>query len=189
MAWVEFSDSNVEKQRIGIIGTSFGMNHVQSATIVPEAKLVAACDLRDEFRAPIERMGAKFYTDYRRMLDAEKLDGVVVALPNHLHAPVSIDCMERGLPVMVEKPVAGTLEDADKMIAATERYHQHLAALSGRRAGDDLCVRLCTGNLGLRVHDSALGEPVLLLYAGRLLPLFRHQGRAHTAPDAARLLS
>ena len=57
------------------------MNHVQSATIVPEAKLVAACDLRDEFRAPIERMGAKFYTDYRRMLDTEKLDGVVVACP------------------------------------------------------------------------------------------------------------
>ena len=86
MAWVEFSDSAAEKQRIGVIGTSFGMNHVQSATIVPEATLVAACDLRDEFRAPIEKMGAKFYTDYRRMLDAEKLDGVVVAVPNHLHA-------------------------------------------------------------------------------------------------------
>ena len=121
MAWVEFSDSTVEKQRIGIIGTSFGMNHVQSATIVPEAKLVAACDLRDEFCAPIEKMGAKFYTDYRRLLDAEKLDGVVVAVPNHLHAPITIECLERGLPVLVEKPVAGTLEDADKMIAAVDR--------------------------------------------------------------------
>ena len=68
MAWGEFADSNVKKQRIGVIGTSFGMNHVQSATIVPEAKLVAACDIREDQRAPIEGMGAKFYTDYRRML-------------------------------------------------------------------------------------------------------------------------
>src|SRR5512139_3809120 len=105
MAWVEFSESTAEKQRIGVIGASFGMNHVQSATIVPEAKLIAVCDLRDELQAPIERMGATFYTDYRRMLDAEKLDGVVVAVPNHLHAPVAIECLERGLPVLVEKPV------------------------------------------------------------------------------------
>lgn len=159
MAWVEFSDTNVEKQRIGVIGTSFGMNHVQSATIVPEAKLVAACDLRDEFRAPIERMGAKFYTDYRVMLDTEKLDGVVVALPNHLHAPVAIECLERGLPVMVEKPIAGTLEDADKMIAATERTGVPLLVGHHRRFSP-FCVRVreafSNGELGDLVGAAVL---------------------------------
>jgi predicted dehydrogenase len=121
MAWVEIKTSTTETQRIGVIGVSFGMNHVQSATIVPEAKLVAAADIREEARASIEEIGAKFYTDYRCMLDEEKLDGVVVAVPNHLHALISVECLERGLPVLVEKPIASTLEDADKIIAAVDR--------------------------------------------------------------------
>ena len=159
MAWVEFENTNVEKQRIGVIGTSFGMNHVQSATMVPEAKLVAACDLREDFRVPIEGMGAKFYTDYRHMLDTEKLDGVVIALPNHLHAPVAIECLERGLPVLVEKPVAGTLEDADKMIAATERTGVPLLVGHHRRFSP-LCVRVrkafTDGELGNLIGVSVL---------------------------------
>ncbi len=159
MEWVSFSDSNIEKKRIGVIGTSFGMNHVQSAMIVPEAKLVAACDARDEFRAPIEGMGATFYTDYRRMLDTEKLDGVVVALPNHLHAPVTIECLERGLPVLVEKPVAGTLEDTDKMIAAVERTGVPVLVGHHRRFSP-FCVRareaFANGELGDLIGASVL---------------------------------
>jgi len=95
MAWVEFSDSTVEKQRIGIIGTSFGMNHVQSATIVPEAKLVAACDLRDEFRAPIEGWAPSSIPTIAvcsTLRTRRRRRGIT----NHLHAPISIDCMERG---------------------------------------------------------------------------------------------
>jgi predicted dehydrogenase len=159
MVWVEFENTNVDQQRIGVIGTSFGMNHVQSASLVPEAKLVAACDLREDFRAPIEKMGVKFYTDYRRMLDSEKLDGVVIALPNHLHAPVSIECLERGLPVLIEKPVAGTLEDADRMIAATERTGVPLLVGHHRRFSP-FCVRvreaIASGELGDLIGVSVL---------------------------------
>jgi predicted dehydrogenase len=159
MAWVEFCDSTAEKQRIGVIGASFGMNHVQSATIVPEAKLVAACDLREEFRAPIEKMGANFYSDHRRMLDEEQLDGVVVALPNHLHAPIAIECLERGLPVLVEKPVAGTLEDADRIIAAVERTGVPVLVGHHRRFSP-FCVRVreafANGELGDLIGVSAL---------------------------------
>lgn len=159
MAWVEIAATNVQPQRIGVIGASWGMNHMQSATIVPEAKLVAACDIREELRVPVEGMGVQFYTDYRQMLDTEKLDGVVVALPNHLHAPVSIECLERGLPVLVEKPIAGTLEDADQMIAAVERTGIPILVGHHRRFSP-FCVRVreafANGELGELVGASVL---------------------------------
>jgi predicted dehydrogenase len=183
VAWVEFSDSNVEKQRIGVIGVSFGMNHVQSATLVPEAKLIAACDIREEVRAPIEGMGAKFYCDYRRMLDAEKLDGVVVAVPNHLHAPITIECLERGLPVMVEKPVAGTLEDADKMVAAVERTGVPVLVGHHRRFSP-FCVRVreafAKGELGDLIGVSVLWA--------MLKPKDYSRGGGRTRQPAAALL-
>lgn len=55
------------------------------------------------------------------MLDEIKPDGVVVATPNPLHEVVAIDCLERGIPALVEKPIAHTLESAARIIAAEKR--------------------------------------------------------------------
>lgn len=154
MAWFDFSSmgGQIIKQRIGVIGLSFGMNHAQSATIVPEAQLVAACDMREEFRRPTEAMGAHFYTDYRQMLDGEKLDGVVVALPNHLHPSVTIECLERGRPVLLEKPVAATLEEADQIVEATERLRVPVL-IGHHRRFSPFCVRARQAMVGGELGD------------------------------------
>ncbi len=63
-----------------------------------------------------------FYQNYKKMLDSEKdIEVVVVALPLHLHAEVSIDCMNRGKHVLCEKLMAGTVADCKAMIAAAKK--------------------------------------------------------------------
>jgi predicted dehydrogenase len=57
--------------------------------------------------------------DYRQLLDPERLDAVSLCLPHHLHAPAAIAAAQAGLHVLVEKPLATTLTEADAMIAAT----------------------------------------------------------------------
>jgi predicted dehydrogenase len=61
-------------------------------------------------------------TDYKETFDKEKLDGVAIALPNNLHAPVTEECAKRGLHVLCEKPIAGTLEETNRIIETKNKY-------------------------------------------------------------------
>lgn len=62
-----------------------------------------------------------------------KVDAALIAVPNALHAPVTIELLERGIPVLVEKPMALSLADCDRMIAAAARSGATLAVGLGRR--------------------------------------------------------
>ena len=109
------------KTRIGVIGLGFGINHVRSAAFLPEVELVAVADFLPERSGPAEALGARYYKDYRQMLDNEKLDGVVAAVSNDQHESVAVECLQRGMPILLEKPIAPTLEEADRIIAASEK--------------------------------------------------------------------
>jgi predicted dehydrogenase len=65
--------------------------------------------------------GAQWFDDYRRMLDEAKPEGVVVATPNRLHVPMALAAIERGIPVLVEKPIADTVADAMRIVEASRR--------------------------------------------------------------------
>lgn len=110
---------NDEQQvRIAVIGLGFGVNHVRKALEVPEAQLVAVSDRIEERGAPAGEWGVPFYPDFRRMLDEVEVDGVVAAVSNDQHEAVAVECLRRGIPTMLEKPIAPTLEEADRIIAA-----------------------------------------------------------------------
>ncbi|MBO5060737.1 MAG: Gfo/Idh/MocA family oxidoreductase [Clostridia bacterium] len=66
------------------------------------------------------------YTDYKEMIDKEQLDFVFVTLPSHLHAEVCVYCLEHGLDVYTEKPMAITLKQCESMIAAAEKNNKKL---------------------------------------------------------------
>lgn len=75
-----------------------------------------------------DKMGERFgiprdrrYDDYGLMLANEKLDVAVIAVPHTLHEAVALDCVAAGLHLFVEKPMAPTLEEADRIIAAAKR--------------------------------------------------------------------
>ena len=112
----------MDKVRIAVIGLFHGMNHVRSIVNCDEAKLVAMCDLKEKYRQDAEKYGVPFYQDFHKMLDKEELDGVVLAIPNNLHAPFTEECGKRGLHALVEKPIASTIEDADRIIEAEKKY-------------------------------------------------------------------
>ena len=112
----------MEKVKIAVVGLFHGMNHVRSAIKCEDAKLVAICDLKEKYKQDAEKYGVSFYDNLHKMLDKEKIDGVVLAVPNNLHAPLVEECGKRGINVLVEKPVASNVEDADRIIEAEKKY-------------------------------------------------------------------
>src|SRR6267142_2030481 len=85
--------------------------------------LAACCDL-DAARAERHRQRfgfARAYTDVSAMLDAEKPDAAVLAVPVHLSASVAAPLLERGVPLLLEKPPGRTAAEVDGLIAAAER--------------------------------------------------------------------
>ncbi|HYR64205.1 MAG TPA: Gfo/Idh/MocA family oxidoreductase [Actinomycetota bacterium] len=92
--------------RLGIIGLgAISRFYLAALEYVPSMRLGAVCDVRATARASF-RGQAACHCDHREMLGRCNLDAAVVAVPNHLHAAVSRDVLEAGLPVCVEKPLA-----------------------------------------------------------------------------------
>jgi predicted dehydrogenase len=77
--------------------------------------------------------GARWYSDYLRMLSEEELDGVLVLGPDHLHAEHTIASLERGRPVLVEKPISRSLADADRMCCTAEQRGLPLMTVAMKR--------------------------------------------------------
>lgn len=112
------------KVKIGIIGTGqIGKAHLKRYAEVPNAEIVAVCDINEtEARRVAGMYGIeKVFTNFRDLLAIEEIQSVDVCLHNNFHAPVSIAAMEAGKNVYCEKPLAGSYADAKAMIAARER--------------------------------------------------------------------
>jgi len=100
-------------------------NHLMAAK-ENNLNIVALCDLIPANMAEKITMcglsaDIKQYTDYKQMLEEEKLDLVAIATESGKHASIALDCIERGINVIIEKPIALSLEDADAIISAAER--------------------------------------------------------------------
>ncbi|HTX39050.1 MAG TPA: Gfo/Idh/MocA family oxidoreductase [Bryobacteraceae bacterium] len=111
--------------RLAIIGTGHrGWAHLAILKTLPQFQVVA---LADPTPANLDRgaslaPGAKTYSDYRKMLaERHDIDAVVVITPSFLHAQVTVAALDRGLPVLCEKPMATTVEDANRMIEASRK--------------------------------------------------------------------
>lgn len=77
---------------------------------------------------------AEAYFDYRRMLDDKSIDAVIIATPDHLHAPMLIDAVEAGKHVYIEKPLARTIDEGFKMIDAVKRTGRTVLVGTQRRS-------------------------------------------------------
>ena len=90
-----------------------------------DAILVATCDIvkekaverKDQYEKALPNSNVKIYTDYMEMLKNEDIDVVTIATESGYHAKHAIDCMNNGTHVLIEKPMALSVEDADRMIA------------------------------------------------------------------------
>ena len=112
-----------ETLRAGVIGVgTMGAHHARVYSELPEAQLVAIADA-DEARLADVRWGdgVRAYQDYGKMLAEETLDAVSIAVPTRLHVDVALACIERGVPLLVEKPLAADLDECLQLKEAAER--------------------------------------------------------------------
>jgi UDP-N-acetylglucosamine 3-dehydrogenase len=110
-----------EKIRVGIIGAGrMAYWHLKG---YQKLKGVEIAGIVGQTRSNIEKLQRKFkishgYTDYREMLEKQKLDAVNVTTPTYTHCPIVVDSLRAGCHVLCEKPMAMNLDEADRMIQA-----------------------------------------------------------------------
>ena len=116
--------------RFALIGCAAGIavTHLQALAKLPGAQIVGMSDINAERGAArAAETDSPFYTDHREMLAETKPDVAVIVTPHPFHAPIAFDCFDAGAHVLVEKPIAVEVADADRMIAAADAAGKILA--------------------------------------------------------------
>lgn len=107
--------------RVGVIGAGrMGKNHCRVFTQLRHAELVGICERNMQLGVAVARQyEAPFYASVTEMLD--NVDAVSIAVPTPFHFEVASQCMERGIHVFVEKPIAATVAEAEELAARAEK--------------------------------------------------------------------
>jgi UDP-N-acetylglucosamine 3-dehydrogenase len=139
--------------RTAVIGTgAMGRNHVRLYHDIPESELVAIADSDSTSGELVARRhGVRFYTDYREMLDTEKIQALSVCVPTTMHCQVATEVIQRGIHVLIEKPIAASVEEGQAII--DQAYQHSVVCMVGHierfnPAVVELKRRLVAGELG-----------------------------------------
>ena len=108
--------------RVGVIGVGvMGSNHARVFADMPGVKLVGVADIDSSQRDFVAKaLGCAGYDSLDALLDGG-VDAVTIAAPTHLHHSMALACISRGLDVLVEKPIASSVEEGREIIAAARR--------------------------------------------------------------------
>lgn len=161
--------------RVGVIGCGqiAKLLHVPDLATSKYGEVVALCDLLKNKAQDLAKSwapDAAIYRDYKKMLKEAKLDAVVVALPNVLHAPVTIAALKAGCHVMVEKPMAASSREAQHMIDTAKRKGKLLMVNQSQR-NDPVHLK------AKEVLDSGMMGKILLINT-----IFGHSGPEAWSP-------
>lgn len=106
--------------KIAVIGTGIiGRSHLKAIEQSECCTLCAVCDINEEAAAALaSEYGVPYFTNYKDIADTEA-DAVIINLPHWLHCEVSEFFLNKGLHVLVEKPMSNTTEECDRMVAAS----------------------------------------------------------------------
>ena len=144
---------NKTKLRVGVIGCGrISVMHFVPAKALDTAELVACCDIKeDRANEAAKTYGITPYTDYKEMIEKEKLDAVHICLPHYLHVPVSMYAFEKGLDVLSEKPMSIDYDSAENAVRRAKQCGVNYGIIFQCRYGN--AVRfvkeaLASGKLG-----------------------------------------
>lgn len=129
--------------RVGVIGVgALGWHHARHLAACPEAELVGVYDIRpDRGRYVADQVGTRSFPSRESLL--RHVEAVTVAVPTSAHAEVGLAALEAGVPVLMEKPLAATLAEAELLVASAasaglllqvghiERFNRALRAAEG----------------------------------------------------------
>ena len=153
----------MEFLRYGVVGVNgMGFGHLKTTTTSPAARLAAICDIDTEIakkRSAELGIDVPIYEKIEDMLAEAELDAVTLATPHYLHCPHAILAAEAGKHVLTEKPLAISVEEGDRMIAAAKKNGVVLGVGHQRRWSG--------GTRGLRkvIKEGVLGSPLRFTYA------------------------
>lgn len=107
--------------RLAVVGAGpIGRRHLQAIAAEPSCQAVAIVDPAPIGTEAADEWNIPHYTGIEAMLDTVSPEGVINATPNSVHVPLSLACVKRGIPVLVEKPIADTLDSALALADASE---------------------------------------------------------------------
>src|SRR5712671_5209966 len=137
--------------RVGVVGVGvMGSNHARVFTDLPGVKLVGVVDADRKQRDFVSgALGCKAFSSVDTLL-AEGVDAVTIAAPTHLHQEIALFCIARGVHVLVEKPIAPSVEEGRAIIDAArharvalmvghvERFNPTVEAIKGAICDEDI---------------------------------------------------
>jgi UDP-N-acetylglucosamine 3-dehydrogenase len=137
--------------RVGVIGIGvMGSNHARVLAELPGVELVALADPDRKVAGRVaELLGTKAVSGHKELI-AAGVDAVTIAAPTHLHNPIALDCIAAGCHVLVEKPIASTVDEGHAIVIAArrkgltlmaghvERFNPAVEAIKDALAGEDI---------------------------------------------------
>lgn len=143
-----------KKIGFAVIGCgNIGMRHLEALSVEPGAVLVAACDIdKKKLLAVQDLYGIEAFSDYKKLLKEPRVQVVNICTPSHLHAEMAIAAAKAGKHVLAEKPMALTVADCRKMIAAAKKNGTILSVVKQNR--HNIPVQL----LKKAIEDGVLGK-------------------------------
>ncbi|MDH6535151.1 gfo/Idh/MocA family oxidoreductase [Parabacteroides sp. 52] len=121
--------------RFAVIGCGhIGKRHAEMIHREPGGELVALCDIRPREELAIEAYPVPFFSSVDALLDAGlQIDVICICTPNGWHAPMALRLIEAGYHVVIEKPMALSLADAEKIVFASLKYNKQVFCVMQNR--------------------------------------------------------
>ena len=117
----------MDRVRIAVAGAGMiGLRHIEETQKSRRAKLCAIIDPSPKAGDVAKAEGVPLYQSLEECFADERPDGVILATPNHMHVEQGLACIAAGIPVLVEKPLAHTLEEGKRLVEAAERANAKL---------------------------------------------------------------
>ena len=128
--------------KVAIVGCgNVSANHFDALKEISDAEIVACVDIKPErAEKKAAETGARAYTDYDKMLEAEKPDVVHIATPHWLHTPMAVKALENGANVFLEKPCSVTSEEADALAKAQDKSGRQVAVCFQNRYNENSII-------------------------------------------------
>jgi len=130
----------MQRINLGVIGCGrIAQAHLEAINYLKEdVRLTAVADVDEEkAKKAVEKFGAEtYYLDYKELLKNPYIDAVIITLPHHLHCEAGVESAKAGKHILIEKPMALNVKEADKMIGEAEKNKVTLMVGQSRRFSD-----------------------------------------------------
>lgn len=147
----------MDKVKLGVIGLGSvaQLIHLPNIAKLNNVTLSAVAEVKkNRLNLISEKFGIENrYIDYKKMLEQEDIDAVIIATPTNTHKEIAIDCMAAGKDILVEKPLARSYDEAKEIVDAAKKYKKKLMV------GMNLRYRPDTMLLRSIINSSEIGEP------------------------------